>query len=171
MRTWSEINGYDYVVSKYGQIRRKGSENDHSVRSDNKGYLCVDLYKNGKRSTKKVHRLVADAFIPNPKRKPCVNHKDGNKLNNSFDNLEWVTSKENCRHAWKNGLATPSYGMKGKKNPNGGRKGVSIMIVETGEIFSSAIECSKRIGGGPNHIYDCLKGRQETHRGYHFKYV
>jgi hypothetical protein len=118
-----------------------------------------------------VHRLVAETFIPNPDNKPEVNHKDGNKLNNSVENLEWVTKKENCRHAWETGLAKPSYGMRGRSNPNAGRKGKSIRIVETGEVFSSSIECEKAINGNNRHINDCLKGRQNTHRGYHFEYI
>lgn len=163
-------NNPNYIVSNTGKIRREGSDRDHSVR-DRKGYLSVDLYENSKRKTERVHRLVAEAFVPNPDNKPYVNHKDGNKYNNNASNLEWATSKENCRHAWDNGLAKPSYSMLGKKNPNGGRKGIPIRIVETGEVFRSSIECEKAINGDNRHINDCLKGRQVTHRGYHFEYV
>ena len=64
-----------------------------------KGYLRVQLYDaNGKRKHYKVHRLVAQAFIANPDGKPQVNHKDGNKHNNSVTNLEWVTDEENKKH-------------------------------------------------------------------------
>ena len=160
----------NYIVSNTGKIRREGSDRDLSVR-DRKGYLSVDLYENSKRKTERVHRLVAEAFVPNPDNKPYVNHKDGNKHNNNASNLEWVTSKENCRHAWNNGLTKPSYSMLGKKNPNAGRKGIPIRIVETGEVFRSSIECEKAINGDNRHINDCLKGRQATHRGYHFEYV
>ena len=86
-------------------------------------------------------------------------------------NLEWVTKKENCRHAWDNGLVRPSYGMQGKKNPKAGRHGRPFMIVETGEIFKTLEECAKEINGNNRHINDCLRGRQRTHRGYHFKYL
>ena len=67
-----------------------------------KGYLRVDLYdKNGNRKHFKIHRLVAQAFIPNPENKPQINHIDGNKHNNSITNLEWVTDAENKEHRKK----------------------------------------------------------------------
>ena len=171
MEIWREVVDNDnYIVSNTGRIRRRGSENDHST-YDKKGYRLVDLYKGGMRSKKRVNRLVAEAFIPNPENKPEVNHKDGNKSNNNVENLEWVTTRENCRHAWDNGLVKPSYSMLGKKNPNAGRKGKPIRIIETGEIFNSSLECEKAIDGNNRHINDCLRGRQKTHRGYHFEYV
>lgn len=71
-----------------------------------KGYLCVELDK----TPKAVHRLIAFAFIPNPENKPQINHKDGNKLNNSVDNLEWMTNKENSNHSFKVLGRKPSYG-------------------------------------------------------------
>lgn len=172
MEQWKDLgNGYKYSVSDQGHIRRVGRDHNHSVREDRKGYLCTDLYQKGHRTTKKVHRLVAEAFIPNPEGKSQINHKDGNKKNNHVNNLEWVTPQENCRHAWDNGLAFPSYGMKGKHNPNGGRKGIPFEIVETGKTYNTAMECAKDIDGNHRHINDCLKGRQKTHRGYHFRYI
>lgn len=63
------------------------------------GYLVVSLAYNRTKKQGLVHRLIAETFIPNPENKPCVNHKDGNKLNNSIDNLEWVTYSENIKHA------------------------------------------------------------------------
>lgn len=171
METWREVPGNpNYLVSSTGRIRRRGRTEDHSTR-DKDGYMAVDLYIDGERKTKRVHRLVAEAFVPNPEDKPEVNHKDGNKHNNNVSNLEWVTSKENCRHAWDNDLMKPSYGMLGKSNPNAGRKTKPIRIVETGEVFDGLKECEEAIDGNHRHINDCLKGRQRTHRGYHFEYV
>ena len=165
----STVNS-NYMVSDDGRIRRNGSETDHSTR-DNDGYLVTDLYAYGKRSTQRVHRLVAIEFVPNPEGKPEVNHKDGNKYNNVATNLEWVTKKENCRHAWDNGLAKPSLSMLGRSNPNAGRKGKPFKIVETGEVFNTLKDCEEAINGNNRHINDCLRGRQETHRGFHFEYV
>ena len=98
-------------------------------------------------------------------------YRGSNKLNNNVSNLEWVTKKDNSEHAWNNGLAKPSRSMLGKKNPNAGRKGKPFRIVETGEVFNTLYECEKAIDGNNRHINDCLKGRQRTHRGYHFEYL
>ena len=171
MEIWQETTSNpNYVVSNTGRCRHKGSDYDHSTRLK-KGYLVTDLYSQGKRRTERIHRLVAEAFVPNPDGKPEVNHKDGNKLNNRADNLEWCTKKENCRHAWDNGLVKPSRSMLGRKNPNGGRKGKPIRIIETGEVFNTLKDCEEAIGGNNRHINDCLRGRQRSHRGYHFEYV
>lgn len=71
---------------------------------DRCGYREVTLCENGKCKLYRVHRLIAETFIPNCEKLPCVNHKDGNKLNNSVDNLEWCTHSENTLHAYENGL-------------------------------------------------------------------
>jgi hypothetical protein len=67
-------------------------------------YVRVELWSEGTGRKYLLHRLLADAFIPNPEGKPCVNHKDGNKHNNELSNLEWVTRSENQKHAYQNGL-------------------------------------------------------------------
>jgi hypothetical protein len=71
---------------------------------DDNMYYAVLLTKNKKQYCRRVHRLVAEAYIPNPENKPEVNHKDGDKLNNHVDNLEWATRSENVAHAWREGL-------------------------------------------------------------------
>lgn len=103
----------NYEVSNIGRVRNKRRGNIISQRVNRCGYATVTLgepgFAHGK--TKRVHRLVAEAFIPNPNNKLEVNHIDGNKLNNVPTNLEWVTSKENMNHALNNGLRTPwEYG-------------------------------------------------------------
>lgn len=74
------------------------------------GYLRVNLYKDGVRHLLKIHRLMATTFIDNPDGLPQVNHKDGNKENNSVENLEWVTESQNTQHAWDNGLCSSRRG-------------------------------------------------------------
>lgn len=166
------VDNDNYSISNDGIVKNKtGKEKVLRERKD--GYLEVQLYRDGIRSHKRVHRLVAEAFIPNPENKPDVNHKDGNKHNNSVDNLEWVNKSENMQHAYRTGLAKPhaSYGMLGHKNPNAGRKGNKVMIIETGEIFNSIKDCAIAIGGSDRRICDCLKGVSDSHRGYHFERV
>lgn len=171
MEEWKKVSSNpNYMVSNTGKVRKINKNVDHSTRDKN-GYITTDLYKGGKRTTARVHRLVAKEFVPNPENKSEVNHIDGDKHNNNASNLEWVTKKENCAHAWENGLATPSRGMLGKRNPNGGRKSKPFKIVETGEIFNTLKECEEAIDGNNRHISECLNGKQQTHRGYHFKYI
>lgn len=99
MEIWKEIPGYEglYEVSSYGGVRRYHSY-DLKLYNTNKGYLQVYLYNNGVRKGIKVHRLVAQTFIPNPDCLPQVNHKDENKTNNRVDNLEWCDCKYNIKY-------------------------------------------------------------------------
>ena len=94
----------DYEVSDIGFIRNIKTGRMLSGSHDSRGYKTVSIYLGKKLYTKKVHRLVAEAFIPNPENKPTVNHKDGNKENNDITNLEWATHQENIDHAIKTGL-------------------------------------------------------------------
>jgi len=101
-----------YMVTIYGEIISIKKETKKILRTeiDRDGYHHVIIYINGKPHRKSVHRLVAEAFIPNVYDKPEVNHIDGDKSNNSADNLEWVTTKENIKHAWDNNLSTAKKG-------------------------------------------------------------
>ena len=134
MKEFIDIKGYEgyYQINKDGVVKsldrlcrigHKFISKDVEIKAikygkvlnfqkEKKGYLSVHLSKEGKSKTIKVHRLIATHFIPNPENKPEVNHKDGNKENNSIENLEWVTSKENCQHAVKNGLRIAAKGEK-----------------------------------------------------------
>lgn len=125
---WANIKDYEsiYEISSTGIVRSKNrvvtkrystgkvvtqpiiGHNIKLSKNINSGYLECNLCKGGETKTRPVHRLVAEAFLPNPENKPAVNHKDGNKLNNDVNNLEWVTYKENTTHAIQTGLFTPN---------------------------------------------------------------
>lgn len=173
MEFWAQIGETNYAVSTEGRVRNNNTGKIKTPVLTGDGYFHVDLYEDGKRRTVRTHRLVATAFHPNLDNKEQVNHKDGNKLNNSYDNLEWCTGSENMRHAYDTGLAKPhaSYGMLGKKNPNGGSKGNPIFCVETGERFSNSAEAERITGISDTCILDCVHGKQHTAGGYHFQYV
>lgn len=104
----NEIKGFEecegYVIYSNGDIVSYKRNVPKIIKGykNTKGYLLIDLSRE-KRAVK-IHRLIAFAFIPNIDNKPQVNHKDGNKLNNCVDNLEWCTNSENQKHAVKNGL-------------------------------------------------------------------
>jgi hypothetical protein len=103
---WKDIEGYEglYKVSKFGRIFSFYDNRILNPKPRKSKYLIIGLYKDGVRITYRVHRLVAEAFIPNPLNKATVNHRDGNKSNNNVWNLEWATHKENTKHAWDNDL-------------------------------------------------------------------
>lgn len=122
---WKPVVGFEglYEVSSEGEVRsvdrwlttrrgarifRKGVS--MTPRIGKSGYLYINLYRDSLSFTKKVHRLVAEAFCPNPRGAVQVNHVDGQKLNNLAENLEWVTASENTRHAVANGLNAPQSG-------------------------------------------------------------
>lgn len=107
MEKWKDIAGFEglYQISNLGRVKslRKNIILKPGIvakRNNKQGYEIVHI----KYKQYYVHRLVAEAFIPNTKKLPQVNHIDGNKLNNSIENLEWVTAKENIKHAYKTGL-------------------------------------------------------------------
>jgi len=115
-REWRNVVGYEglYKVSNYGEVFSEKRTNKGGLMSTNSlnAYPAVVLYKKNVSRPFAVHRLVAQAFIPNPNNKSAVNHIDGNKQNNWVKNLEWVTPKENGEHASINGLMARPTGEK-----------------------------------------------------------
>lgn len=112
MNELSMISGYNglYAINRNGQVfRKKGLNNWKELKQYIiAGYNAVGLCVKGKRTIKHVHRILAITYLPNPENKRCVNHIDGNKLNNELSNLEWATYSENSRHAFDIGLSTHS---------------------------------------------------------------
>lgn len=121
---WKDIKNYEgcYQISNLGRVRSltRKVKTFNGVRTSkgqllkplktNTGYYRVDLKQNQKDKYMSIHRLVAEAFIPNPNNYPCVNHKDNNPQNNCVDNLEWCTQSYNVKYAYKYGNAKPTSG-------------------------------------------------------------
>lgn len=110
---WKQVKGFsNYEVSTLGRVRSKVSNKFLTpYKNKKRHYKYMSLQQNGKRKNFSLHRLIASTFIENPLNKAQVNHKSGDKMDNSVNNLEWVTPKENVHHAIKNGwFAPPLYG-------------------------------------------------------------
>lgn len=115
---WKEIPRYNgaYLISNFGNMKSTERYCYHGDKPwlvkerllskvvGHTGYIEYQVTYNKKHRSEKAHRLVAEAFIPNPENKPHINHKDGNKQNNHVENLEWCTEKENVIHAYHHGL-------------------------------------------------------------------
>lgn len=150
-------NHPNYRVSPKGVIRSKKTNRYLKPNNNTSGYPSVTL--DGK--TVRVHRVVAEVFIPNPNNLECVNHINGDKEDNHMDNLEWCTRSENNRHARETGLHRPG----GKKKP--------FWMKRNGEAikkYNSAVEAFKD-GFHPSTVSACLNGRKKTYKGYEFKYA
>jgi hypothetical protein len=120
MESWKDIPGYEglYQVSNLGRIKSLGSyrRGEMIIKQRKwKGYWLINLSKEDQRKTFLVHRLVAICFVENPHSRKIVNHKDGNKANNYYENLEWSTTAENTQHAYDNHLIPSRQGI---NNPN-----------------------------------------------------
>lgn len=175
MEVWKDIKGYEglYQVSNFGNVKSLSrSKKNHSkmqhipeklksYRVDPQGYLMLDLYKNNKQKTVRVHRLVAEAFVPNDDAKETVNHIDGDKSNNIASNLEWASFKEQNNHFYKKNL-------KSKENID---KAISAMnkatskkvkCLNTGEVFNSASEAARTVGISPSLIMRCCRGKGKS---------
>ena len=183
MEQWKSIKGFKnlYKISDHGRIlscskivsgkfgsKRQLPDKILSATNNGKGYLVVALYKDGQRYFRKVHRLVAKAFIENPFDLPEVNHKDGDKTNNRPYNLEWSTTKENCRHRQDNGLGNHKTANKARE------KAVACFDLSTGKIVNTY--CSARIasiefGCRPDSIGEVARGRKKSLKGYGWKFI
>ena len=97
---WKPIKGYEglYEAGTNGLIRNAQNKEIKAMRLNKYGYYVVELYKGNVRKHKKVHRLIAETFIPKKEWNECINHKDENKLNNRLDNLEFCTMVENIKY-------------------------------------------------------------------------
>lgn len=141
----------EYAVDMLGNVYsfKYGKTRVMKANPTLKGYLQVSLALNGKLYPRRVHRLVAEAFIPNPNNLPQVNHKDGNKLNNSVENLEWCTNSYNLHHSWEQGLREDVRN-KARETINKVRvsKPVEMVDFESGNVlatFDSGKDASRKL--------------------------
>ena len=161
---WKPVVGYEghYQISNFGRVKsiKFGKEIILKQHKDKFGYLYVDLYKNNIKKKYKVHRLVAEAFLPNPYNLLQVNHRDENKLNNNVDNLEWCTNEYNI-----------NYGTRTERVSKKLSKPV-LQFTLDGEFireWASAMEC-KRNGYNQGDVTLCCQGKRKTHNGFIWKY-
>jgi hypothetical protein len=131
---------------------------------DRYGYLIVCLFEDGKRYYKKIHRLVATAFIENPENKPCIDHIDGQKENNVCSNLRWVTPKENT-----NNPLTLKNIKENCKPPK--PKTRAVLCKETNLTYMSAKEASIQTFIDASSIIKCCKEKRKMAGGFHWKYA
>lgn len=177
---WTDVIGYEglYEISTFGKVRNKRTEK--MLRFGSSGnYLSVMLYKNGQRERIAIHRMVAIAFIPNPQKLPCVNHKDENAHNNCVENLEWCMYKYNSNYGtaikrrvehtdWKSETLIASM----IKNATHAKK--PVLQTKNGNIinrFESIMEASRTTGIKHSSISKNLTGKSKTSGGYIWKYA
>ena len=183
---WKDVSGYEglYKISNYGRVmimsrfQDKGRFSHFSKQrtklqfKNQRGYLRIGLIKNGKNKNFSVHRLVAEAFIPNPENKEQINHIDGNKENNHTSNLEWCTGKENCTHAFKNGLNWCRN--KGRINLINKRTKQVIQLNDFGQlinVFNSIRQAGINTGVNDSLIHRCMNGKRKHAGGFVWKYA
>ena len=176
VEVWKPIMGYEglYEVSNLGNVRsldRMGKGRGNSMKLhkgkllnpcyDNNGYLCVVLSKNGKAKKVRLHQLIAQAFIPNPENKPCIDHINTIRDDNRIENLRWCTQKEN--------LNNPISIEKQKEV-----QGVSVLQIGTdGElikVWKSIIEAERALCFAHGNICRVCKGIYKTLGGFKWKY-
>lgn len=176
---WRDIKGFEgqYAVSNLGRVKSLERTLPHKTHGTwhirerllrqglggpgPRKYCLVSLHVGGgKMICLRVHRLVAEAFLPMIDGKNQVNHIDGNKLNNSADNLEWCTGRENVEHAWKAGLCENIVTCKSR----------AVQNVETGETFES-IATAERVCGNRNGAIGHAVRKGSRAFGYYWQYV
>lgn len=184
-RIWAAYPNYvgkyevsdDGLVKSVERLARNGSsergrlvcERLRRQHDDKDGYKRVVLYSEGRSKNIGVHRMVAEAFIPNPKNYPMVNHKNGIKHDNRVENLEWCDAVFNMQHAVKSGLKKPSPNTKPGGVSTSYKGPVIATHIATGlktEIIGSHDAIKK--GFTPESICRCLSGKQKTHREHTF---
>ena len=175
---WKKLERNDnYSINKQGQVRNDNTNHmKKPTLNKRNGYLIVDLYKNNKSEKVPIHRLVAEAFIPNPENKLTVDHADGNRQNNSIENLRWATySEQNSRFETVGVRSEPiivsRYEEKRKKRGGGHETWLGIIeVLEFDNISKAAEYFNCTIGNISLMLEKGTIGRRGITRGYQFLY-
>tara|TARA_R110000868_G_scaffold236848_1_gene490902 strand:- start:2084 stop:2641 length:558 start_codon:yes stop_codon:yes gene_type:complete len=176
---WKQIKGYEglYEVSNFGRVKSLEFEYRFNGLGFYKKEICIkkltisygypvcNLSKNKRGVVKRVHRLIAEAFIPNPENKPFINHINGIRNDNRLENLEWCTAKENQVHSWEK-LGRVS-GALGKYNNIKKSKPIKCDTLDI--IFPSRCEAQRQLG--IDNIARVLKGDKIHIQGLTFRYI
>ena len=166
-----------YLISNLGRVKSlnygktKRAEFLNPI-NHHGGYQVVHLCKDGKVYNRMIHTLVAKAFIPNPDNKPLVNHIDGNKHNNVASNLEWVTYKENVRHAIRIGIKDPHSNNIPMGKDNIHSKPI-LQYTKSGEFvkrWDCISDAARAVGCNPCMLVNNASGRTKSARGFIWKY-
>lgn len=184
---YKNIEGYEglYQVSNLGNVKslERINKNNRKVKEKilkplklNTKYLSIVLCKNGKNNRFLVHRLVAQAFIPNPENKPCIDHINTDRTDNRVENLRWVTYKENSNNPitktkQKENNHKPNLGKFGKEHYNS--KPI-LQFTLNGEFvkrWDSAIEIKNELNFNNGYICSCCKGKGKSSNGYKWAYA
>lgn len=155
-----DIKGFEglYAVTSCGRVWSYRSKKFLKPANRGKGYLFVDLCVDGKHNMRFVHRLVAEAYIPNPNNLPEVNHKDEIKEHNWINNLEWCDRKYN-----------QTYGTGIRRSTE--KRSYKIRCIETGERFDSLVDCERKIGVNNSNLSKHLRGLSSCANGLHFERI
>lgn len=156
-----DIKGYEglYAVTSCGKVWSYGSKKFLKPIVDKDGYLLVNLYRNGISTQTRIHRLVAEAYLSNPDNLPQVNHIDGNKGNNSINNLEFCTATQNLCHAYKTGL------IKKKKVTK------RVHDQTTGFTYSNCSEAARAIDGNQRGVWKACNKKAKNYKNHVFTYI
>ena len=150
---------FPYKQGKYVCYKKQRLKKQNMV----SGYLATNVIRNGKSREYSVHRIIAETFIPNPDKLPCVNHKDEDKTNNRADNLEWCTHKYNSNYGTQP-LARKKYSLQELKY----RKPVIQLTKDNAYVAThrSIYHAAKDTGIAKASIKRCLKGKYKTAGGF-----
>ena len=167
---WKDVKNYEglYQISNLGNVKRISS-GKRLKPYNRKGYIRVALSKDDTTKHIDIHRLVAQAFIPNPENKPEVNHIDGDKSNNEVSNLEWCTRKENMNHAKNTGLWKMTDDMK-KGLDQSKRTYQYDLNYNFIQSLESAEEASRQLHINTGNLHSCCEGKRKTAGGYIWSY-